>query len=83
MTDSRSDAHAAALKIAKRYAEFITDDMPPEVSPPTATELGDALLLLAGVSGDAAKPSCGRAGGNCQCTSVDECPRAFAQANQE
>ena len=31
----------------------------------------------------ASPPSCGRAGGNCQCTSIDECPRAFAQANQE
>lgn len=26
---------------------------------------------------------CGRAGGNCQCTSIEECPRAFAQLNQE
>lgn len=26
---------------------------------------------------------CGRAGGNCQCTSIEECPRAFAQQNQE
>ena len=28
-------------------------------------------------------PSCGRAGGNCECTSIEECPRAFAQLNQE
>lgn len=32
---------------------------------------------------DPAQPPCGRAGGNCECTSIDECPRAFAQANQE
>ena len=32
---------------------------------------------------DLAQPSCGRAGGKCECTSIDECARAFAQANQE
>lgn len=39
-----------ALAVAKRYAEFISDDMPPEVSGPSVSELGNALLTLAALS---------------------------------
>lgn len=39
-----------ALEMARRYAEYISDDMPLEVLAPQASQLGDALLVLASLS---------------------------------
>lgn len=40
-----------ALAIAKRYADFIADDMPEGVRPPQPSQLGDALLIVVAAIG--------------------------------
>lgn len=60
-TSPEPEAVREARKVAKQWADFISDDMPPEVLGPTRKQMGDALLTFAALSapvagdGDAVK----------------------------
>lgn len=75
-------AHIAAALAEKWPGDYAFGD-PPEGANEMALETADVMIAALTIPSTDRAPQCARAGGSCGCTSVDECPRAFAQANQE